>query len=1018
MRQVVVCVWTVCVLVALASKASAAEDIVVHVGGGSPRGNWTRVADATAAGGYAMASSDRGWSATSTALAAPSDTIDLTVPADAGVTYRVWLRLRADGNSKWNDSVWLQFSDAVGSSGVPLYRIGSTAALLFNLEPCSGCGTSGWGWSGGAYWLAQETAVRFASGGMHTLRIQTREDGARVDQVVLSPATYASRAPGAAADDATILPAAPGDQPAGGPTPYLGYPVSLPGTVQARDYDRGGEGVAYHDSTRGNTGGAHRADDVDLESTAGGGDNIGWIDAGEWLNYSVTVAAAGTYTIQLRVASPSGGGSMHVGFNRSGVWSEVPVPATGGWQNWTTVSLTANLAAGPQLLTLLFDTAGFNVSRIMAAAAGSGSGGASSPYSGAPLAIPGTIEAEHFDHGGDGVGYHDATAGNAGGVFRSTDVDIEGTSGGYNVGWVSAGEWLQYSVAVASTGTYTLQARVAALGRGGTIHLEVDGADVSGAINIPDTGGWQAWRDVTATVQLSGGAHRLRVVADVSGANAVGNIDRLVFTSGGSTPAPATGNTITVGPGQSVQAAIDAARAGDTILLTPGAVYEGGLILRTKSGSDYITIRSAAPDSALPGPNTRITPAWASQLPKIQGGTAGLPAIMTERGAHHWRLLALELVDTWPYGDILALGDGSAAQTSLADVAHDLIVDRVYIHGVSGQQQKRGIALNSASTTIVNSYISDIRLANGDSQAIAGWNGPGPYTIVNNFLEATGENLLLGGSDPAISQLVPSDIVFRGNTVTKRPEWRWQGYTVKNLIEFKNAQRVTIDGNVLEYNWSGGQSGHAIVLTPRNQDGAAPWSVVQHITITNNVIRHVSGVLNILGTDYHYSSRPLTDVTFRNNLVVDLSAANWGGAGQLLLTSGGNNIRLDHNTVFTDGTSVVYADGNAVSGFRFTNNIIPDNAWAVMGAGASEGRGTLSAFFPDAVFVGNVIIGAQPTLYPAGNYFPPTVSGVGFVDPARDFRLAPSSPYIGAATDGTAIGAAIDAVNAAAGTSY
>ena len=113
-----------------------------------------------------------------------------------------------------------------------------------------------------------------------------------------------------------------------------------------------------------------------------------------------------------------------------------------------------------------------------------------------------------------------------------------------------------------------------------------------------------------------------------------------------------------------------------------------------------------------------MTPAYASLLPKIEGGTAGLPAVMTELGADHWRLQFLELVDSWPYGDILALGDGSYAQTSLSQVAHDLIVDRVYVHGVPGQEQKRGIALNSASTTITNSYIGDIRLTNGDSQAI------------------------------------------------------------------------------------------------------------------------------------------------------------------------------------------------------------------------------------------------------------------------------------------------------------
>lgn len=475
---------------------------------------------------------------------------------------------------------------------------------------------------------------------------------------------------------------------------------------------------------------------------------------------------------------------------------------------------------------------------------------------------------------------------------------------------------------------------------------------------------------------------------------------------------------VSIAPGQNLQAAIDAARPGDTILLTPGGVYEGGLILRAKSGNEFITIRSAAPDSALPGPDTRITPQYASQLPKIQGGTAGLPAMMTELGAHHWRLQFLELVDTWPYGDILSLGDGSSAQRSLSTVAHDLVVDRVYIHGVSGQQQKRGIALNSASTSIVNSYISDIRLVNGDSQAIAGWNGPGPYTIVNNYLEATGENFLLGGSDPPIPNLVPSDIVFRGNTVTKQPSWRSQGYTVKNLIEFKNAQRVTIEGNVIEYNWAGGQAGHAIVLTPRNQDGGAPWSVVQQVQIVNNVIRHVAGVLNILGTDYRFTTQPLRDVTLRNNLVVDLSKANWGGAAQLLLTSGGTNITVDHNTVFTDGSSVLYADGPQVQGFVFTNNILPDNAWAVMGSASAEGNGTLANFFPGAHFQRNVIVGAQSWLYPSGNYYPATIGEVGFVDASGNYRLSSSSPYRSTATDGGAIGADIDAVRAATGTSY
>lgn len=1016
-RRARVCSWWTCVcLLASALPAHAASDVVLYAGDVTTiRGNWSRAADAGAAGGQRMASSDRGWSAADAPLASPADYFEVPLNVEAGVAYHVWVRMRAAGDSKWNDSVWAQFNTAVSASGSAVYRTGTASGLLLNLERCNACGTSGWGWVDGAYWLGQLSTVRFSGSGPHTMRIQIREDGAEVDQIVLSPAAWLQSSPGQPYGDSTIVPRAGSTQS----SPYSGSAIAIPGTIQAEAFDNGGEGVAYHDSDSGNSGGQFRATDVDIEPSSGGGYNIGWIVPGEWLQYSVNVGAAGSYTASFRVASLGQGGRFHLEMNGQDVTGGITIPDTGDWQNWTTLTRTVSLTAGAQRARLVMDTSGtYAVGNIDFVSITAGAG---PPPTGGAAPIPGTIEAEQFDEGGPGVAYYDTTPGNSGGVFRSTDVDIEPASGGgYNVGWIDAGEWLRYTVNVSSGGGYTMQARVASLGAGGRFHVEANGANVTGSLAIPDTGGWQNWTTVSASVQLGAGQQTLRIVIDTSGTYAAGNIDRLQFTAGTTQappPAPASG-VITVQPGHSVQAAIDAANPGDTIVLQPGASYEGGLILRRKSGDAFITIRSAAADSALPGEGVRVGPQHAPQLPKIVGGTAGLPAMMTEAGAHHWRLQHLELVDTWPYGDILALGDGSDALRSWDDIAHDLIVDRVYIHGVPGQEQKRGIALNSASTSIVNSWIGDIRLTNGDAQAIAGWNGPGPFTIVNNYLEATGENFLLGGSDPPLQSLIPSDIVFRRNTVTKQAAWRWQGYTVKNLIEFKNAQRVTIDGNVLEYNWSGGQPGHAIMLTPRNQDGGAPWSVVRQIQITNNVIRHVAGVLNILGTDYRFTSQPLTDITFRNNLVTDLSAANWGGAAQLILTSGGRNITIDHNTVFTDGTSVVYADGSQVSGFVFTNNIVPDNLWGVMGGGASEGNGTLAAFFPNSTFRRNVMIGGQSWLYPGDNYFPASISQVGFVDPSSNFRLSSASPYIAVGTDGKAAGADIGAINAAAGTDY
>jgi hypothetical protein len=334
----------------------------------------------------------------------------------------------------------------------------------------------------------------------------------------------------------------------------------------------------------------------------------------------------------------------------------------------------------------------------------------------------------------------------------------------------------------------------------------------------------------------------------------------------------------------------------------------------------------------------------------------------------------------------------------------------VLIEGHPTNGQKRAVSVNGASISVTNSDIRQIKAAGQDSQAICGWNTPGPIVIRNNYLEAAGENILFGGGDPSISNLIASDISIRFNYITKQPSWRGQSWTVKNLIELKNAQRVVIDSNVIEYCWAAAQSGYAIVLSPRNQDGTAPWSVVQQVQFTNNIVRHISSGFNILGLDE--STQTVTnDIVVRNNLFTDISKANWGGAAQLVLTQGGRNVTFDHNTIFTDGTSVVYADVTTVTGFVFTNNILPDNAWAIMGGSASPGNGTIALYYPGAVFSRNVVVGANSAAYPTNNFYPSTMTQVGFVDfNGGNYRLASSSPYKNRGTDGLDVGCNIDAL--------
>jgi Carbohydrate binding module (family 6) len=158
----------------------------------------------------------------------------------------------------------------------------------------------------------------------------------------------------------------------------------------------------------------------------------------------------------------------------------------------------------------------------------------STPYSGTPIAIPSTVQFENYDAGGANVAYFDTGSGNTGGAYRSNNVDIKAASdsgGGYLVGWTKAEEWLKYTVAVAQSRSYTLTVRLVSDGVGGTFHIEVSGVNVTGSIQVPDTGGWQTWKTVTKTgVTLPAGTQVLKVVLDANGpGGSVGNFNWFAF---------------------------------------------------------------------------------------------------------------------------------------------------------------------------------------------------------------------------------------------------------------------------------------------------------------------------------------------------------------------------------------------------------------------------------------------------------------------------------------------------------
>jgi hypothetical protein len=483
---------------------------------------------------------------------------------------------------------------------------------------------------------------------------------------------------------------------------------------------------------------------------------------------------------------------------------------------------------------------------------------------------------------------------------------------------------------------------------------------------------------------------------------------------------PVAGATIVVRADDDLQAALDRARAGDTLLLEAGATFTGSFVLPVKDGTRPIVIRSSTEDRRLPGVADRIGPEDAALLPKLKP-SGPEPALRTAPGASRWRLLAIEFVGNGVAGDLVALGDGSRAQNDADSVPGDLVLDRVLVRGDAVRGQKRGIALNSAATTIRNSYIADIKAAGQESQAIAGWNGPGPFTIENNFLEAAGVNILFGGADPSIPDLVPSDITIRRNFITKNVAWRGTSWTVKNLLELKNARRVVIEGNRLENSWTAAQPGYAVLFTVRNSGGRAPWATIEQVTFRSNVVKHAAGGINILGFDDTARSRTASKITIENNLFEDINHRRWGGNGLFLqIGNGPTEVTVDHNTVMHTG-NVITAYGRksgafiTMPGFRYTNNVAAHNAYGIFGSSAGYGSSAINAYFPDSVIAANVLAGGPASRYPAGNFFPSVTQLMAdFLDAARgNYVLAARSSYRRAARDGTDLGVNFDQLSRA-----
>ena len=442
------------------------------------------------------------------------------------------------------------------------------------------------------------------------------------------------------------------------------------------------------------------------------------------------------------------------------------------------------------------------------------------------------------------------------------------------------------------------------------------------------------------------------------------------------------GRSITVNAGDNLQNALNAAQRGDEIVLQAGAVFSGTFTLPAKPGTaadGWILLRSDR-QAALPAPGTRVGPMHASLMPQLVT-TNSAAVLQTASGASGWWITGIEMTITPGYTSInyglVLLGDGSSKQNSLALVPSDLVLDRVYIHSQPNVGTSRCVALNSARTAIVSSYLDHCHLKGFDSQAIAGWNGPGPFLIENNALYGAGENVMFGGSDPAIAGLIPSDVIVRRNHIFSPASWRVV-WTKKNLLETKNVQRLLIEENVFDGSWADAQTGFAFVLKSANQSGRCTWCASRDITFRYNLIRNVGAGFNLTGRE---GSNPypvgelMTRLLIEHNVMENIDVAPFNGEGRIFqLLQNLSQLTVRNNSFTTTSTTLGQflnvGSLPATTAFSFTRNIVSRGRYGMFASVSGEGAKSLNNIRTPVEFRDIVVISAQrPPNYPPTTLF-------------------------------------------------
>lgn len=416
-------------------------------------------------------------------------------------------------------------------------------------------------------------------------------------------------------------------------------------------------------------------------------------------------------------------------------------------------------------------------------------------------------------------------------------------------------------------------------------------------------------------------------------------------------------NTVRVAPGaDTIAAALRQLPPSGvlTLVLTTGQYVGNPVIARVP-----IPITITADTALLPPTGARVTLAFEGRLPRLTPSQLDAPTL-TIRGDH---LLVRGVQIETPGVGMTTVELDAAAQPT------DVTFDQVVIRGNAQTGGHRGIAANGINVTVRHSWCDRMWEVGRDSQCVAAWDTPGPLRIENNYLEASGENVLLGGATPSCG-CITSDVTITGNTIEKAPAWHTQQPSpqVKNLFEIKAGRRVTVTGNTFRYNWQQAQTGWAILLTTNRDSGVG--NAIEDVTFSHNVIRDVASGLSIAAVD-----GPVRRITVDSNLWQNLDSALWGGDGRFAMvqtgTAGVEDLTITHQTV-------VGAMGNQFLGlygrvplqrFVMTHNIVEQREYGIHSE-SGLAVDALTVMAPGAVFLNNAILGAQVYYirWPMGNF--------------------------------------------------